>query len=246
MDFFENIQCGANVRPYYNDDFNSMFHDLKEDPDLIIPFVLPLRSGGIEHWANIVFKGYLCIGPFSNEKCYLMPIYGIRTAWGCGGSNGFYFDATSNHATEIRLIKLIYFLNDPNIEKVAPPEIIETFNQIFFRQEAAKGHTEHDKRKQHDQSMDVMQEGVCSRAEKYTDKNINSLYIQYLKLPTSGHVLPGLKSLLGQPFINIPGRRSGGSKSKRKTKRRTNKRKTNKKNKRTKRNKKRTNKRRRI
>jgi hypothetical protein len=245
MEYFRDIQCGRDMVPYLNDDFLKMFRDLKADPNLMIPFVLPYEGeynrGNIviEHWANIIFKGYICVGPFSDGNCYLMPIYGIRTAWGCGGAAGYYFKPTSNHLTEIEVIKLICYLNNRD-PKFASPEIQDIFNKAFFRQEAAKGHTEHDFRKERELSAQVMQESICCRAQKYTGKYINKLRFNYLTLANREHVLPNLVFLLRQPFINIPGRRIGGSKKKTKRKQ-TNKRKTNKRRKQI-----RTNKRRRI
>lgn len=231
MEYFRDIQCGRDMEPYLNDDFLKMFNDLKANPNLMIPFVLPYEGeynrGNIviEHWANIIFKGYICVGPFSDGNCYLMPIYGIRTAWGCGGAAGYYFKPTSNHLTEIEVIRLICYLNNETPNKVASQDIEDIFNKAFFRQEAAKPHTKHDIRKQRELSTDVMQEGICCRAQRYTEKYINKLRFKFLTLANREHILPNLVFLLSQPFINKTGRRIGQYKKKTKGKQ-SNKRKT--------------------
>jgi hypothetical protein len=248
MDFLHDIQYGRDTDSYENTDINLMLVDLKnpEKININIPFILSDIRGGIVHWATVVFKGYLCVGPFSDRKCYLMPIYGIHTAWGQGGQGGFYFEPTSSHLTEIELIRLICYLNDP--DKIYYPEKYKTyieslFNKAFFKKEAAKGHTEHDKRKQHDQSMDVMQQAVWQRATKYTNRDINNLRFAYFTLKDrTTHVSEALQYLVAQTLslrdIPVPNPSLGGSKSNRKTKRKhykskrkTNKRKTNKRNK---------------
>jgi hypothetical protein len=262
MDFLYDIQYGRDTDSYENTDINAMLVVLKnsEKININIPFILRDIRGGIVHWANIVFKGYLCIGPFSNKKCYLMPIYGIHTAWGQGGQGGFYFEPTSNHLTEIELIRLICYLNNDDkthYQQEYSIYIESLFNKAFFRQEAAKAVLPKDMSKEKEKEKEAMQKAVWQRATTYTHKDINNLNFAYFTLKDgTTHVSEALQNLVAQTLslrgIPVPNPSLGGSKNKIKktNKRRTNKRrkttKRRKTNKRRKQRQRRTNKRRRI
>jgi len=223
LQYFHDTKFGQNMLPYMRRDYMDILIELTTRPDLVMPFVLtsyPQSSGImgdkhsnniiVDHWANIVFKGYKCIGPFlytnpetreQNQICFKMPIYGIRTAWGQGGPDGFYFLPTSNHFTLFELIELFCYLCSDSRSRTQPlPRLKELFNAAFFRPEAAKTH-----RGPYDTP-----ENVCGRACRYSDKSMKDLNLSFLKVPTRDengyengdeNVMDLLTNLIKQDFV---------------------------------------------
>jgi len=223
LQYFHDTKYGQIMLPYMRRDYIDILIELTTRPDLVMPFVLtsyPQSSGImgdrysnniiVDHWANIVFKGYKCVGPFlytnpetreQNHICLKMPIFGIRTAWGQGGCQGFYFLPTSNHFTLFELIEFFCYLCSDSRGRVQPsPRLKELFNAAFFREEAAKPH----------RGPDDTPENVCGRACRYSDKSMENLNLSFLKVPTRDensdengdeNVMDLLTNLLKEDFV---------------------------------------------
>lgn len=210
LQYFHDTKFGQTMLPYMRRNYMDILIELTARPDLVIPFVLtsyqqPSGVSGdrwtqgiiVDHWANIVFKGYKCVGPFlhnGTQICVKMPIYGIRTAWGQGGTAGFYFLPTSNHFTFFELIELFcYLCTDSRGREEPASRLKELFNAAFFRPEAAKTH-----RGPYDTP-----ENVCGRACKYSDKSMKDLTLSFLKVPISHLHTNQFTNIDGYGYANV-------------------------------------------
>ena len=120
---------------------NDMFSFLSNNPNKLLPFILTekgeIKSDGFNneviHWANLKYKGKICVGPLSDGKCYLMPIYSVRTAWGQSGRHTFYYSYTSNHVIELELREMLDYMREtPCIPIINQDKMKGLFSHMFF------------------------------------------------------------------------------------------------------------------
>jgi hypothetical protein len=215
---------------------NDMFSFLSNNPTKVLPFILTekgeIKSDGfnndVVHWANLKYKEKICVGPLSNGKCYLMPIYSIRTAWGQSGSHTFYYSYTSNHVIELELREMLDYMREiPCIPLINKDKMKGLFTHMFLNP-ASMRHSI----------------GDLDDSARWLDENIDKLKWRNLTMEgvsisdrikecLSGEFIPGLnidqeRASSGQASSRKSSFKKGGKTNKRKnkrSKRRSNKRK---------------------
>lgn len=220
-----NCRVGQNIEDPVNNinKRNDMFFFLSKNPNKLQPFVLTekgeLKSDDwndeVIHWANLLYNCKICVGPLSNGKCYLMPIYSVRTAWGQSGRHTFYYAYTSNHVIELELREMLDYMREiPCIPVINQDKMKILFSHMFFNPEALKPSL-----------------GNSDASKRWLDQNIANLKWRNLIIRYDISVIDGIRELISSIFsdplniVQASASKKGGKTNKRKSRRRSNKRK---------------------